>query len=61
MNIYGVLVNDTHIDGSKTEKGAKIYATKHGYDIVTIRYNCGYVAEQIAHKQAGKWYPINNT
>lgn len=60
MNIYGVLVNDTHIDVSKTEKGAKIYATKHGYDIVTIRYNCGYVAEQIAHKQAGKWYPINN-
>jgi hypothetical protein len=60
QNIYGVLINGTHTDVSTTEKGAKIYATKHGYDIITIRYNCGYVAEQIAHRKANKWYPINN-
>lgn len=60
MDIYGVLVNGTHTDVSTTEKGAKIYATRHGYDIVTIRYNCGYVAEHIAHKQSGKWQPITN-
>jgi hypothetical protein len=60
MDIYGVLVNGTHTDVSTTEKGAKIYATKHGYDIITIRYNCGYVAEQIAHRKANKWYAIIN-
>ena len=60
QNIYGVLVNGTHTDVSTTEKGAKIYATRHGYLTVTVRYNCGYVAEQIAHKYTGKWQPINN-
>lgn len=60
MDIYGVLINGTHTDVSTTEKGAKIYATKHGYDIITIRYNCGYVAEQVAHRKSNKWYPINN-
>jgi hypothetical protein len=60
MDIYGVLVNGTHTDVSTTERGAKIYAMKHGYDIITIRYNCGYVAEQVAHRKANKWYPIIN-
>jgi hypothetical protein len=58
MNIYGVLCNGVHIDTSKTEKGAKIYATKNGYTIVTIRYNCGYIAQKIAHKINGKWVTI---
>ena len=58
MNIYGVLIDGCHVDTSKTEKGAKIYATKHGYDIVTIRYNCGYIAQQIARKINGKWQEI---
>ena len=60
MNIYGVLSNGVHIDVSKTEKGAKMYATKNGYTTITIRYNCGYVAEQISSKINGKWIAINN-
>ena len=57
-NIYGVLVDGVHIDVSKTEKGAKQYATRHGYLTVTVRYNCGYIAAQIAHKYTGKWKQI---
>jgi len=60
-NIYGVLVDGVHIDVSKTERGAKQYATKHGYLTVTVRYNCGYIAAQIAHKYTGKWQPINQS
>jgi hypothetical protein len=59
MNIYGVLSNGVHIDVSKTERGAKMYATKNGYTTITIRYNLGYVAEQIANKINGKWIALN--
>jgi hypothetical protein len=59
QNTYGVLINGAHIDTSKTERGAKNYATKNGYTIVSIRYNCGYIAEQIAKKLNGKWVKIN--
>lgn len=59
-NIYGVLVDGVHIDVSKTERGAKQYATRHGYLTVTVRYNCGYIAAQIAHKYTGKWKQIIN-
>ena len=59
-NIYGVLSNGVHIDVSKTERGAKQYATKHGFLTITVRYNCGYNAEQIAHKYTGKWQAIKN-
>ena len=59
MNTYGVLDQDgCHIDISNTERGAKMYATKNGYLTVTIRYNCGYIVEQIAHKYAGKWQKV---
>lgn len=57
-NMYGVLSNGVHIDVSKTEIGAKRYATKHGYLTVTVRYNCGYIAAEIAHKYGGKWHPV---
>jgi hypothetical protein len=60
MNIYGVLSNGVHIDVSKSEKGAKNYATRNGYKTVTIRFNCGYNAMQIAEKKGGKWVDINN-
>jgi len=59
-NIYGVLIDGIHVDVSKTERGAKQYATRHGYSTVTVRYNCGYIAAQIANKCAGKWQPITN-
>ena len=60
-NTYGVLsIDETHIDVSKTERGAKNYATRNGYNVVTIRYNNGYIAAQIAKKTNGKWQPIQN-
>lgn len=58
MNIYGVLSGGVHIDVSKTERGAKNYATRNAFDTVTIRYNCGYVAAQIAKRINGKWQTI---
>lgn len=60
QNTFGVLIDGTHIDVSKTEKGAKRYATLHGYNVVTIRYNLGYVAEKIAEKINGKWQKLKN-
>ena len=60
-NIYGVLSNGVHIDISRSIQGAKRYATMNGYNIITIRYNCGYIAEQISEKVNGKWIIINNS
>ena len=59
-NTYGVLSNGVHIDVSRSIKGAKRYATMNGYNIVTIRYNGGYIAEQISEKVNGKWKVICN-
>jgi hypothetical protein len=61
QNIYGVLLNGVHIDVSKTLHGAKLWATKSGLDTVTIRYNCGYIAKEIAYKnRIGKWIELKN-
>jgi hypothetical protein len=60
MSTYGVLSNGVHIDISRSIQGAKRYATMNGYNIVTIRYNCGYIAEQISEKINGKWKVIFN-
>jgi hypothetical protein len=56
-NTYGIVnAEGTHYDVSKTEKGAKNYATRHGYTRVSIRYNGGCHCEVIAEKNAkGKW------
>ena len=60
-NIYGILdSNGCHVDVSNSLLGAKQYATKHGYLTVTVRFNCGYIAAQIAHKYNGKWKQIKN-
>lgn len=60
MNIYGITHNGTHIDVSNTERGAKNYATRHGYDTVSIRHNLGYIAKEIFKKdKQGKWVAIN--
>jgi hypothetical protein len=59
-HIYGVVCsNGIHTDTSKSLQGAKNYATRHGYDKVSIRYNCGYTVAVIAEKLNGKWVPIN--
>lgn len=60
MNIYGVLTtNGTHTDVSKTEKGAKNYASRHDHKYVSIRYNCGYNAKVLAMKKGRKWVYID--
>lgn len=57
MNIYGVVNSDgVHIDVSKSEKGAKQYATRHGYSKVSIRFHSGYTVVIISEKnKSGKW------
>ena len=56
MNIYGVLdSNSCHIDVSTTERGAKCYATRHGYTSVSVRHNCGNCVTILAFKALGKW------
>lgn len=55
MNIYGVVLGGIHTDVSRSEKGAKCYATRNGYDTVSIRYNCGYAVEIVAKRVGGKW------
>ena len=59
MWIYGILdSSNCHIDISRTEIGAKRYATKHGYNKVSARYNCGYHVVIIAEKVGKKWKNI---
>lgn len=58
MNIYGVLSNGVHIDVSKTLRGAKCFATRNNFLTVTCRFNCGYIAREVAHKYEGHWKEI---
>ena len=58
MRIYGILDNNNvHTDVSKTEQGAKRYATINGYN--KISYRIGYNAFQLANKVAGRWVKSN--
>lgn len=60
MNIYGVISNGVHTDVSRTEKGAKNYATRNGYKAVSIRFNSGYNVAIIAEKNSkGKWVKVS--
>lgn len=61
-NIYGIVNSEgIHTDVSKTEKGAKNYATRRGYNKVSIRYNGGYDVDIIAEKnERGKWKKVTN-
>ena len=61
MNVYGVTDSSgIHTDTSKTLKGAKRYATNHGYTKVSVRYNCGYIVEIVAEKIKGKWLDVGS-
>ena len=61
MNTYGIVTaGGEHIDVSKTEKGAKQYATINGYSKVSIRYNSGYDVDIIATKVKGRWIKSKN-
>ena len=56
---YGVNTKTNgYIDTSKTERGAKQYATRNGYDEVYIRYNNGYHVNKVAIKTANKWQGV---
>ena len=60
MNIYGVVSTDKgHTDVSHSLRGAKCYATSNGYNIVSIRYNCGYIAKELEKKVNGRWVKID--
>lgn len=60
-NTYGVLnANNEHIDVSKSEKGAKQYATRNGYTKISIRYNSGYNVDIVAIKKGSKWVKSPN-
>ena len=55
---YGIAdENNTHHDVSNTEIGAKNYATRNGWTVVTRRV--GYHSFWIAEKVNGKWLPID--
>ena len=58
--VFGVLDdNRCHVDVSNSERGAKNYATRNGYDLITARYNGGYGVYMVAMKIANKWQPYD--
>ena len=58
--VFGVLDdNRCHVDVSNSERGAKNYATRHGYDLISVRYNGGYNVDMVAMKIANKWQPYD--
>ena len=61
-NSYGIVYgpNNIYTDVSRTLKGAKQYATRNGYNKVSIRYNCGYVCSVLATKINNKWVNHEN-
>jgi hypothetical protein len=57
--VFGVVNSDgIHTDVSKSERGAKRYATLNGYDKVSVRYNLGNVVEIVAEKINKKWVDV---
>ena len=57
--IYGILNSEgTHTDTSKTLRGAKNYATRNNYKVVTKRI--GYNAQVVAKKVKNKWITLKN-
>ena len=59
MRIYGVLdKNDCQIDVSMTERGAKNYATRHGFNKISYRWE--YYVTVVTEKVNNKWVNIKN-
>ena len=52
---YGVTINGIHTDVSKTQQGAKNYATRNGFTIVSVRFGCGCIVDILAEKVDGVW------
>ncbi len=54
--MYGVLSNTGgYIETSKTERGAKCYATRHGYSRIGKRDTNHYLPVHIASRVNGAW------
>jgi len=54
--MYGILdSSNCHIDVSSSLHGAKCYATRHGYSVVSYRHNSGYMVSVRSEKINGKW------
>jgi len=59
LYVYGVkTLTGEHIDVSNTERGAKNYATRHGYTVITLRNTNHYYVVELAYRQNGKWFYI---
>lgn len=55
-SIYGIVTRKgEHIDVSRSERGAKQYATRHNYQHVSRRGDGSYHVEVVASKVDGKW------
>lgn len=57
-NVYGIVIDGTHKDVSLTERGAKNYATRNGYGIISVRYSGGYNAVVVSEKKGNKWAKV---
>lgn len=55
ITMYGVITKGGHVDVSKTERGAKNYATRNGYGVVSSRSNASYYVQIVAHRKGGRW------
>lgn len=55
-NLWGVIDSKgTYIDVSKTQHGAKCYASRHGYKRIGCRFNGGYNIANVLVKVGKKW------
>lgn len=54
-NTYSVSIKGEYRDVSKTERGAKNYATRNDFNEVYIRFNNGYHIALIATKINNNW------
>lgn len=54
--LWGVINhNGEYIDVSKTEHGAKCYATKNGYQRIGMRFNGGYNVGNVLIRIGKQW------
>ena len=57
--LYGVINSaGIYTDTSRTERGAKNYATRNGYRKIGSRHVDHYYVREIAEKVGGRWRPL---
>ena len=55
---FGVAPHGAYYDVSRTERGAKNYATRHGYNAIFIRFDGSMIIALRAEKIGKKWKAI---